>query len=339
MKAIIVGYGLSGKTFHLPLLRAADIEVEAVAVSRAREPDPEGGVTFIDFQSACADKSVDLVVITSPNELHCEQALAAIAAGKHVVIEKPMATSERDAERIGEAAQNSGKLVSVFHNRRWDGDFLTVKKVLDSGAIGAWKLFESRWGMNKPIPQTRWKDRQDSGGGLLMDFMPHLVDQALCMFGVPDYAHLDSAVQRDGGLAPDFVSITLHYGNRRATLTTDCFTMGATPRFRLAGTEGEYRSTGMDSQESDLRAGVSPLELGYGHDKLHRGSSLYRSSGVTEHVELQSGDYLNFYRGFISAVEGGKEAPVGLTEARCVVSIVEKLASHGAWKPETSRVE
>ena len=332
MKAVIVGYGLSGKTFHLPLLRAAGIDVRQVAVSRPRDPDPTTNVSFVDFAAACADQSVDIVVITSPNVLHCDHALAAIDAGKHVVIEKPMATTARDAARIVRAAEMSNRLVTVFHNRRWDGDYLTVKRLLENGRVGAWQIFQSHWGMNKPIPQTRWKDNQDSGGGLLLDFMPHLVDQAISLFGLPDVARLERATQRAGGLGPDFLEISLAYGSRRAFLTTDCFTMGPTPRFRLAGTEGEYRSSGTDSQEADLRAGISPNELAYGHDKTPRQSDFYDLTGDAKQIDLEIGDYVQFYRGFLDAAAGKRLAPVALDEAEQVVGIVDALMCNGRWE-------
>jgi len=333
LRAAIIGFGLSGRTFHMPLLRASGFEVAAVGVREAEGRAPADGVPFVSVDRVFSDPTVDLVVVTSPNALHTEHGLQAIAAGKHVVIEKPLAAAPAGAEALQRAAAASGRVVSVFHSRRWDGDFLTLRRLVETGAVGDWTLFESRWRMNKPVAQRRWKDRDDQGGGLLNDFMPHLIDQALHLFGLPDRADLDQSVQREGGAGADYVAVTLAYGHRRAVLQADCFGFQPSPRFRLAGPSGDYACEGIDPQEGQLRAGMAPDAPDFGVSAATRPSAIAAPSGEARPVPVEPGRYAAFYDGLRLAIETGAPPPVPVADAARVVDLIAALQGKGRWTP------
>ena len=334
LRAAIIGFGLSGRTFHMPLLRASGFEVAAVGVRKAEGRTPVEDVPFVSVDRVLSDPAVDLVVVTSPNALHAEHGLQAIAAGKHVVIEKPLAAAPADAEALQRAAAASSRVVSVFHSRRWDGDFLTLKQLAETGAVGDWAIFESRWRMNKAVAQRRWKDRDDQGGGLLNDFMPHLIDQALHLFGLPDRADLDQSVQREAGAGADYVAVTLAYGHRRAVLQADCFGFQPSPRFRLAGPSGDYVCDGIDPQEGQLRAGLVPGAPDFGVSAATRRSTVAAPSGEARPVPIEAGRYAAFYDGLRLAIEAGAPPPVPVADAARVVGLIAALQGKGRWTPD-----
>lgn len=333
LRAAIIGYGLSGRVFHRPLLVAAGFELAGIGVREPEHRDPADGVVFRTVEDVVSDPSIDLVVITSPNNLHLEHGLRAIGAGKHVVIEKPLAVRGRDARTLRDAATRSGKVVTVFHSRRWDGDYLTLRGLVEAGAVGDWQILESRWSMNKPVAQRRWKDSDEHGGGLLNDLMPHLVDQALQLFGKPDRAATDRTTQRIGGVGDDYVCITMAYGRKRVVLAADCFGMRPQTRFRLAGTEGEYAVEGMDGQEAQLRAGILPTDPAFGAATANRSSTLTDVAGERRDIPILNGRYGDFYKILARAIQTGEPPPVLVEEAVDVVDLIETLREAGAWTP------
>ena len=330
MRAGIIGFGLSGRTFHLPLLRAAGIEAASVAVRDPSGRAAEEGLRFVSVDDLCADPAIDVVVVASPNPDHPAHAVKALRAGKHAVVEKPLSLTPAGAREVARAAREAGRIASVFHNRRWDGDFLTLERVRRE-RFGEWAVFESCWRMGKPAAQQRWKDHDGMGGGLLADFMPHLGDQALRLFGEPDRAVLDSAVQRRGSPGADYAAITMMYGERRARLSADCFSATAAPRFRLAGPPGEYVCDGADNQESQLRRGVDPASPCFGAPDGGRTSRFAGFGGGGGPVPLERGGYATFYRDLRLAIEAGGPAPVPAHEAARVVEIIDALRRNAAW--------
>jgi scyllo-inositol 2-dehydrogenase (NADP+) len=332
MKAGIIGFGLSGRIFHLPLARAAGIDVMSIAVSDASKYcDLHPGLEFTSADRLIADPALDLIIVASPNALHCEHACAALQAGKNVVIEKPVALNSVEVKSILKAAERGRGLVSAFHSRRWDGDFLTLKHVVEQEMVGEWKIFESAWLMNKPVAQHRWKDQDSFGGGLLTDFMPHLLDQALHLFGLPDEATLERSTQRAGSLGADYLSVTLRYQEKRARLTVDCFSSTPRQRFRLAGDVGEYIETGIDNQEDCLRRNIDVLVEEFGGVDHTRISEFTDYAGQRRPVSMKRGSYTAFYRELRIAIETGGKPPVSLHEAGRVVDIIDALSRNQVW--------
>ena len=205
----LVGYGLAGKVFHAPLIRACE-RMELAAVMTSRDvPGAAGSLEELLERS-------DLVVVASPNESHFPIAKAALEAGKHVVVDKPLALNEVEADELIEVGRKAGRLLTVFHNRRWDSDFLTVRKLMSE--LGEIALFEAHWDRFRPAIKQGWREEPREGSGLLSDLAPHMIDQALLLFGTPDAVQADIAAQRDGAQVDDYFDLTLFYDRMRVRL-------------------------------------------------------------------------------------------------------------------------
>src|SRR4051812_20536465 len=293
LKVALIGRGLGGTAFHAPLIRALP-ELELVMMVGAAEAEA----------AAVAD-GIDLVVISSPNRTHFPLAEAALRAGKHVVIDKPFAVSLNEADALIALARERGRLLSVFHNRRWDGDFLTVRKM--PPRIGELLLFEAHWDRFRREIRPGWKDAADGGAGMLNDLGPHLIDQALMLFGLPEALSADVLAQRDGASVDDYFALTLHYGTMRVVLGASTLIMEPRPRFALHGTHGSFVKHGLDPQEAALKAGADPRSAGA--DAAENFGTLTTEAGA-ERVPTEQGRYLTFYEGVIAAICDGAPPPV-----------------------------
>jgi scyllo-inositol 2-dehydrogenase (NADP+) len=304
----LIGRGMAGTVFHAPLIRAADgLELTAIAGSA-------------DAAALIASRDVDLVVIATPNESHAPLARAALEAGKHVVVDKPFALYSGEADELIDLAQAKGLMLTVFHNRRWDGDFLTVKKVLGEGALGEIALYEAHWDRFRPTIKQGWREVPAHGAGLLWDLGPHLIDQTLMLFGVPDSIAADIAVQRPGAGVDDYFHLTFHYGTMRAILGASTLAAAARPRFALHGSGGSFVKHGLDPQEAALQAGADPRDLGFGEDP---GDGLLTLPDGTRPATTETGRYLSFYEGAAAACRGEAPPPVDPAEARTVIALLE----------------
>lgn len=313
----VIGYGLGGMAFHAPLVDAVpELELAAVATSRAGEVHaryPHAQVT--DARSLIADPGIQLVVISTPNDSHFPLAHAALEAGKHVVIDKPFANSVADAEALIALARARGLVLSAFHNRRWDGDFLTVRKLIESGRLGEVMLFEGRWDRYRPEVTTAWRDIPDAGSGMLADLGPHLIDQALLLFGAPEALSADIALQRAGARTDDYFELTFFYGNRRVILSASRLVVRARPRFQLHGTAGNFRKYGLDPQEPVLKAGGRAGDSGYGAEDPADYGTLTLADGTSETIATELGDYRRYYSGVGQAIAAGTPPPVTAEDA------------------------
>ncbi|MDF7775637.1 oxidoreductase [Sphingomonas sp. AOB5] len=313
----VIGYGLGGMAFHAPLIDAVpELELAAIATSRldaVRERYADVAVT--DAESLIADPSIALVAISTPNDSHFPLARAALEAGKHVVIDKPFANSVEDGEALIALAAERGLVLSAFHNRRWDADLLTVAKLLESGRLGDVRLAEFRWDRYRPEVSTLWRDKPGVGSGMLADLGPHLIDQALLLFGMPEALTADVAVQRDGAVTDDYFDITLHYGVRRVILSASRLIAGARPRFALHGTLGSFVKRGLDPQEPAMKVGGNPNAPDYGVEDPANHGVLTFGDGSTETLPSERGDYRRFYAGVGQAIANGTPAPVTAQDA------------------------
>lgn len=322
----LLGHGQAGAVLHAPLIEAvSDFRISVVATSRpetlAERRDAPRQVT--DARALIEDDEVDLVVITTPNDLHFEHAAAALDAGKHVVVDKPFAASAAEADRLIALAKAKGRLLTVFHNRRLDGDFRGVRRVLDAGEIGELLLFEARWDRFRPVPPQSWKNVATPGTGLLWDLGPHLVDQALQLFGPPDAVTADIAIQRTGSLVDDYFELTLTYGRMRCILSAATVVAAARPRFAAHGTEGSFLTFGVDPIEAALHARRHPLDPDFAESLPVIPAELVRGE-TREARGLPAGDWAAFYRGVAAAIREGAPPPVDPTEARDVVAMIEQ---------------
>ncbi|UDF05645.1 oxidoreductase [Asticcacaulis sp. AND118] len=326
VKTALTGYGYAGKTFHAPLIRAArGLALSTVVSSRPDEVHVDiPGVRVLDFESALADPAIELVVIATPNDLHAPQAIEALKAGKHVVIDKPFAITTAEAETVLAAAKTANRLATVFHNRRWDGDFLTAKSLIDSGKLGEVSLFISRFDRFRPYLRNRWREQSLPGSGLWYDLGAHLVDQALCLFGSPDVVALDLAQQREGSVVDDYFHATLFYGPHRVRLQASTLTPAPGPRFEVHGRRGSWVKYGLDTQEDDLKAGKHVGGEGWGLDR----DGLFTPVADIDPLPPVAqptlpGRYEAFYEGMAAAIRGNGPLPVAPQEALNVMRLLD----------------
>ncbi len=311
----LIGFGLAGASFHAPLIDAVDgLDLAAIATSRPTDRFP-GAVRHADPQALIDDDSLDLIVVATPNDSHASLAQAALAAGRHVVVDKPLAIDDGDAVELVQLGRGAGRLLSVFHNRRWDSDFLTVEALLKDGVLGEVMLAEFHWDRFRPAIKHGWRERDVPGGGLLNDLGPHLIDQAIRLFSMPEAVAGDVAVQRAQAVADDYFQLTLQYGARRVTIGSASLVAAPRPRFALHGSKGSFVKYGIDPQEAVLRAGGAPGDAGYGVEDERDWGVLTDADGQTRRVPSQIGDWRGFYAGMRDAVLGRGAVPVDPVDA------------------------
>lgn len=326
----LIGYGYAGKTFHAPLIRATPgLELAAVAsrdAGKVHADLPE--VRVHDTPAALiADDSLDVVVIATPNDTHAPLAADALRAGKHVVIDKPMALDLAQARALIALADASPGQLSVFHNRRWDSDYLAVKQAIDEGVIGEVMHFESHIDRYRPTVRERWRESAGPGAGVWYDLGPHLVDQALQLFGLPERVHAALAIQRDGGLSDDWAHVRLDYGARQVILHASMLVAGGARRFVVHGTRGSLVKTGADRQEAQLLAGMIPGATGWGEDA--DALTVIDAKGDTHTLPASTGDQRRYYAALRDAVDGHAPWPVTPIEALATMAVIDAgFASH-----------
>jgi len=331
----LVGFGMGSRVFHAPLVSSVEgLELAAVmerTSNKAVERYPNIKV-YRSLQDMLADTTLALIVVASPNGTHYALAKEVLSAGKNVVVDKPMTvTSAQAAELIG-LAKKQGTLLTPFHNRRWDSDFLTVKKLLDEGSLGRLVAVESRFDRWRPAPlaERLWKENSVLGGGALLDLGPHLGDQALTLFGKPETVSADVAREKDGPGVDDAFTIRLRYSGFVVTLGANSLSLPATTRFHLRGTKGNYLKSGLDLQEAALSKVLridekiggpawgqeSPTSWGVLHVGIDGGS-------VSRPVPALVGDYRHYYAGIRDALLGKAPPPVSAVDGWRVARLLE----------------
>ncbi|MET3667685.1 oxidoreductase [Caulobacter sp. 1776] len=338
LNVALVGYGYVGKTFHAPLIAATPgLNLHAVVSgdpAKVAADWPDARVAP-DLPSALADPAIDLVVVATPNALHAPQAIAALNAGKHVVVDKPFALDAGEARAMADAATAAGKLLTVFHNRRWDSDFLTLKRLIADGALGEIVQYESHFDRFRPVVRDRWRERAGPGAGAWMDLGPHLLDQALVLFGEPLAIAADIGVQRPGGEADDYFHVTLRYPTLRVILHGSLLTAASDLRLAVHGTAGSFVKHGLDPQEAQLKAGMVPGAPGWGRDSRHGVlTTVENDTQVHTDVPPAPADYRAFYAGVREAILHGAPAPVPVEEALRVMGLLDLTGRAAAERRE-----
>lgn len=325
LRCALIGHGYVGQTFHAPLISSVDgLALSLVAsgdAARVHARWPGVRVTS-DYLAAATDPDIDLVVIATPNDSHYPLACAALLAGKHVVIDKPFTVALDEAQDLVTIAEQRGLLLSVFHNRRWDGDFLTLQAAVRSGALGDVREFISRFDRFAPVPRDRWRERAGPGAGLWFDLGPHVVDQALCLFGAPRTVSAEMAALRDGaGGVVDWAQVVLGYEQRQVTLHVTRLAAWAAPRFEAHGTAGSWLCSGLDTQEDQLKAGMVPGAPGWGADP--KPALQVIGTGPAVEQPRLPGDYRRYYAGIRDAIHGTGPNPVPAHEALEVMAVMD----------------
>ena len=345
LNVALLGYGYAGRTFHAPLiasvpgLRLAAVGSGNPAKVRADLPAVDVGTV----EEVLARPRVEVVVIATPNDTHVGFARRALEAGQHVVVDKPFTLTLAEARELALLAGRTGRQLSVFHNRRWDADFLTVRRLIAGGELGEIVHFEAHFDRYRPEVRQRWREAGVPGGGLWYDLGPHLVDQALLLFGPPSAVYGDLAQQREGAQAVDYAHVLLRYPRLRVILHAGMLVPGETPRFTLHGTLGSYVKHGLDTQEDALKRGEAPGGPGWGSDPRDGALTTWRNGAPhVRAVATACGDYRAYYAALRDAVLGRGPNPVPAAEAVAVMAVLE-LASESAAAgrelpfPETER--
>jgi scyllo-inositol 2-dehydrogenase (NADP+) len=326
LRAGLIGFGIAGRYFHAPLLRAAGFPIAAVVSSRAeavREVLPDAAVVA-SVDALLARDDVGLVVIASPNHLHAPQATAALLSGRHVVVDKPVCLTAKEALRLAQLADSQNRRLAVFQNRRWDSDFLTLRKLIASGALGDVHSFHARWDRFRPQVLDRWRDRDEPGGGVLFDLGSHLIDQALTLFGKPQWIQAAVLAQRAGAKTDDAFELLMGRGPLLISLGVNTMTADGGPRYRVHGTTGSFLKPGLDPQEERVRAGVDPADAAFGVEPPERwGTLVDGASGQRRTIESEHGHWVAFYAAVRDSIAGNSPVPVSAAEAAVTLEIIE----------------
>ncbi len=321
----LIGYGLAGRILHAPIIRAAGLEITAIATgSRAdqvREDFPSAAICATP-EDLLARADVDVAVVVTPDHLHAPHVRLALDAGKHVVVDKPMAASSADALDLVKRAEAAGKMLTVFQNRRWDADFLTVQKLVREGALGDIAYYSQRWDRYRPNPRGTWHDQYMLGE--LFGLGPHLVDQALVLFGTPDWLFADVYNQRGVAGMNDGFEILMGKGNLRISLAINMIAADEMRGHRVLGSKALFLKHGLDPQEPHLRARKSVPAPEFGvEDETQWGKLTDGASQTTRVIPTERGNWIAFYKGVTRAIESKGPPPVDPRDAARNICVLE----------------
>lgn len=328
----IVGYGLSGRVFHSTIIRSVEgfsiskvVTKDPVKASQAKE-DIKNVVVVHSIDDVIHDPNIHLIVICTPNTSHVKMAEAAIRNGKHVIVEKPFTVTSAEAEYLIRLAQDFEVILSVYHNRRFDGDYKTVLKIIDSGTLGRLVEIESHFDrFRNELKANEWRENDLPGSGVLYDLGSHLIDQVVHKFGMPIEVYADLAAQRFGKVDDQF-ELILYYQGLKVTLKSGSLVKEPLPRFILQGTNGAFVKFGLDVQEDALKAGHLPTDEH--HDHLWGSEpdvfwGTLNTINECKKIETLRGDYRSYYRNIYGAIQFGEPLLVEPKDGLNVIKVIE----------------
>lgn len=338
LNVAVVGYGLSAKVFHIPLVQALPEEYKLYGiVQRSPKPDDDASKDHPDAKvwhsvdEVYADPEVDVVVISTIPETHFSMCKASLEAGKNVVVEKPFVPTAKEADELVNIAKKSGKLLTVYQNRRWDSDYLTLRKVMAEGLLGDIAEFETHYDRHRPDPPPdTWKAKDKVGHGSLFDLGTHTLDQVYHSFGMPQKVTGIVWNQRrsvEGG-APDSHTVLLQYPGMLVTVHAGVVSPEEEQmRYWVRGTKGSFRKGHVDVQEDQLKAGLRPGDKGFGVDPESNYGTLTTvvdgKPKAKKYPTVQPATYVEYYHQFAKALHGEGEVPVKPEDSRDVLKIIE----------------
>lgn len=330
VRIALIGYGYAGKTFHAPLIRSVPgLALTAIGSAKREILEAEyPGVLVCSAEEVPAHPAVDLVVIASPNESHFPLAAAALRAGKHVVVDKPFTLTLSEARSLAEIARQHNRILSVFHNRRWESEILATKSILESGVLGDVVHYESRMERYRPAVRRRWREDPGPGAGLWFDLGPHLIDQALYLFGIPQTVNASFGILRSGGRTDDWAHVQLNYDRLRVVLHASLLASGGGPRSVLHGTRGSWAKFGADVQEQQLMSRMLPTDPQFGYDP-DPGIHYDGETGKRTEIPAPAGNQRGYYIGIRDAILGRSPVPVALKYAIAGMAILETSFESG----------
>ncbi len=325
----ILGYGLSGKVFHAPLLDVLDdYQIKKVMTSRTEEVkrDLPGAEAVRAIEDITGDPDIDLVIVTTPSGMHYESAMKCLLAGKHTVVEKPMTATSAEAEELRRTAEDKGVLLSVYHNRRWDNDFLTIQKLIRDGALQDIHTYQVNYDLYNPVVQEKWREKNGPATGTLYDLGSHIIDQTLLLFGMPESVTAHVMKQRDNSETVDNFLAALHYGKLQVILQSGSMNAASGPRYQIHGRNASFIKYGMDGQEDALSAGKKPVDESWGADDPDNFGELTTAADEKRHTETipsENGSYLTYYKLLADSILNGKPLPVTAKEGIDVIRVIE----------------
>jgi scyllo-inositol 2-dehydrogenase (NADP+) len=331
----LVGFGMAGQAFHAPVIRGvAGMELACILErrgTRAQERYPEVRVART-LDELLADKEIQLCVIATPNDSHFALARACLLAGRHVVVDKPFAPTLAEAEELVRLAAERGRLITVYQDRRWDGDFGTIKKIVQSGCLGTIVEYECRYDRFRPEPKPNaWREKADqAGAGVLFDLGPHVIDQALVLFGEPDAIVASAFCERETSEVDDSFDVCMQYSRLRAMGRARIIAYAPGPHFLIHGTKGSFMKHGMDPQEARLRADQYPQGTDWGTDWGEEAEELWGTLSIVGEpsvkVKTERGDYRGFYANVRDAIE--KKVPLEVTPQQALQTMRAVILAH-----------
>jgi scyllo-inositol 2-dehydrogenase (NADP+) len=327
----LLSYGMSGEVFHAPLLMAdkgfnLSSVVQRNSDSSHRHYPSIKVIRTVD--EVIEDPQIELVIVNTPNETHFPFAVKALEAGKHVVVEKPFTVTVKEANELIELSKRKNRILTAFQNRRWDGEFLTLKKVIHENMVGKIVELEAHYDrFRNYIEANTWKEESGTGKGILYNLGAHMLDQALDLFGMPEEVDARVGIQRPGGQVDDFYDIRLQYKEMLVIIKSSYLVREQGPRYILHGTEGSFvASSGIDPQEQALKEKKIPGSAGWGtQDKESWGKLNTTINGlhVEGRIETIAGNYMGFYHNLYDAIRNRKPLAVKPEQARDVIIVIE----------------
>lgn len=326
----ILAYGMSGEVFHAPLLathegfRLSKIMERKTNKASQRYPDVE---VVRRIEDILTDDAIELVIVNTPHESHVELTKKVLEAGKHVIVEKPFTTTALEARQLTKLAAQNRVILSVFQNRRWDGDFRTVQQIVQSGLLGKLVEYEAHYDRYRPkVDTSTWKELPGKGTGSLYNLGPHMIDQALVLFGMPKSIDARLGIQRPGGVAEDFYDIRMVYDGLHVILKSSYLVRESVPRYILHGVHGSYVKYGLDPQEQALKEGTIPGSKGWGiepSEEWGRINTEFQGMNIKGTIETLPGNYLMYYQTIYEAIREGKPLAVTPEQATQVMQVID----------------
>lgn len=341
----LIGFGLAGRAFHAQVIaRVAGLRLAAIL-------QRSGNEAATQYHDVCIVRTLDellaipeirLIVVATPNDSHFPIARRALAAGRDVLVDKPFTTTLEEAVTLVDFAKQQGRLLTVYQNRRYDGDFQAIRQLVASGALGRIVRFESNYDRFRPqLRPGAWREKAGPGTGIFFDIAPHLIDHALLLFGLPEALTADIRMEREGAVADDAFDLAFHYPRGlRVDLRSSILAAATRPRFTIHGTQGAYVKLTVDSQESNLRRGHIPRDGAWGAEPEENWGllTLSENEGFTQRrIPSLNCDYRDFYANLRDAILGKATLAVTIEWALTVMRLLE-LAHQSSNERRTIRV-
>lgn len=326
LKAALCSFGMSGRVFHAPVISDCSTIELSVILERTKNESLErypNAKIVRSFDEILQDSTIDLVIVNTPNQLHYSMAKAAIESGKHVIIEKPISITVAEGKNLAQLSKEKGVVFSVFHNKRFEGDYLYVKELLVTKTLGDIQYAEFRFDRYRPgIGPKKWKESDLPGAGILYDLGPHLIDQALTLFGKPKEIDHQLKIERENGQVTDSFDLDFKYNGFTVRLGASMLVENLGPKIRLEGSKGSFIKYGADPQEAQLISGLNPNDLNYGIDKESQRAEL-TINGVSSQINLPKGSYLDFYNNVADVILRNAVPLVKPEEAIETIEVIE----------------